>query len=166
VPAEPVESAVGAEVLRPRLDWKIFLAWAWATLTFYGQVVRLEGYPSLTSSEKWQAAVTIFANVGISVQFLLLFRGRNRDWRIRSADAKHLSIWGYFWRTVVGISVGNLIHIGFGLTLPLDSTYVTAGGTFVEEVVYLSAVALAMWLLFSRDHRGQFRFVFSALRTY
>ena len=100
--------AVPEEALRPRLDWKIAVAWAWAALTFYGQTLKGRDYSYLTTSEKWLSATVILVNVGFALQFILLFRGRNRDWRVKSVTSNHLSIWGYFWRTVIGLS---LIHI-------------------------------------------------------
>ena len=167
--AEPQETDnAHAPIPSFQFDSKIFVAWAVAAFYLVSMRHTQMLSPDIPAANKWLAIVLTIFNVGLALQLIRRFRGPNRDWRDRSAGAAQLSAWGYIWRSVVANFAGGATLMLVEKVLSLDHMLIefTPLDMMIWEVPSVLSIALGTWLLFSRDRRGQFKVLFSAVRGY
>ncbi len=147
---------------------KLLISWAVATYLLVSLQSKNLLNPEVPGINKWTLIVLSLLEVAFALMLISKFRGTNRSWRDPSPGATQLSTWGLAWRAVVSCFTGGVIVLLFEKIFGLDHLLISY--TPIEmtlwEVPRAVGVTIACWLLFSRDHRSQFRFLMTAGRGY
>ena len=155
-----------------RFNTKMCVAWVFAALWLWSylrmNLRQHSGVPVTTGLwlfESWFAG-SVVVRVGVALQLIRKLRGTNRNWQDRSDGAAQLSVWGWTWRAMVATlaAIVPVAIASYAFPALAPSTGYVEGG--VRELLALLSIAVVVWLLFSRDRRGQIRVLFSALRGF
>ena len=171
--AEPMPNGDRASALPQRKSrtrrWLRFLfAWlitAYALLSLKLRSLIGEDVPFLHAA----ASIAFIAgHAALSVYVVRLVRGPNKNWRDYSEDAAPLSAWGFGWRAVVASLCGMMVLYAVATALRFDYTRIefTIALMIAWEAPLGLATAVSAWVLYSRDRRGQLKYVLGTLRGY
>lgn len=140
------------------------IAFIWLFSMRYARLVQADVPPQ----SRWTVAITLAVNVAAAIVFIRMFRGPNRDWTDPLPNPLQLSAWGYGWRAMVANIAAVLVILAFEFALSLDHRLAAFNPSMVLmwEVFSILAIAIACWLLYSRDYKGQLRKVASAIRGF
>jgi hypothetical protein len=146
---------------------QMWWAWLFMALTFVAMTV-----PNLLGSEGSvvEKLVGLLGDIvlpGVLIFSVCLVRSPNRSQHDVSENARPLSIWGNFWRAYVAGLGSMLLFLAFGFVFPgvFDGQYSVAEN-LLWFVAGLPFNLLSAWLFFSRDRRGQAKYLFTALRGF
>jgi hypothetical protein len=105
---------------------------------------------------------------GILVFSVRAVRGANADWKSHDADAKKLSTWGYMWRALVGYfsQIPLLLLLQVVLPFKVDTSRFTAFQLAAWCIPSMIVAVIGIWIIFSRDRRGQFAYMVASARGY
>jgi len=79
------------------------------------------------------------------------------------------STWGYFWRAVLTVTCAAIVYAGLVQLIP--NAYIFPNGLEITPLTTLTSlptncllVILCVWILFSRDRKGQIAWAINAIR--
>jgi hypothetical protein len=156
-------------MIKIKFNQEMIISWFLMSIILLAQSYVYLGImdPHVSSEIKLVQVGICILHPGILIYFIRAFRGPNRDWRDHSAEASKLSTLGYLWRAFIayytGVLILALIRIIIPFNLPNKSSALEIA---LWEVPILIASSLGIWLLFSRDRRGQAQVLVSMFRGY